>query len=303
EPVFSAILKNAVNLCEATLGNLFLYNTEDFVSAAVHALSPDYAASRRPGLVIRHPHPEVPLNRLARTKELIHIADVRTEKAYIDRDRVFCELVDHGGARTLLVVPMMKEQDLIGAVAIYRQEVHPFTDQQIELVKNFAAQAVIAIENARLLSELRESLEQQTATAEVLNVIARTRGELQPVFQTMLAKATELCGASYGALWLRVDDGFRYAALHGDLPQIWTEHLRSGTVIRVRPDVPLARLLQTLRPVSIPDMRTDPGYLSGDPLPVSGVDVGGIRTLVLVPMIKNNDLVGAIAIYGKEARP
>jgi len=303
EPVFSAILKNAVNLCEATLGNLFLYNTEDFVSAAVHALSPDYAASRRPGLVIRHPHPEVPLNRLARTKELIHIADVRTEKAYIDRDPVFCELVDHGGARTLLVVPMMKEQDLIGAVAIYRQEVHPFTDQQIELVKNFAAQAVIAIENARLLSELRESLEQQTATAEVLNVIARTRGELQPVFQTMLAKATELCGASYGALWLRVDDGFRYAALHGDLPQIWTEHLRSGTVIRVRPDVPLARLLQTLRPVSIPDMRTDPGYLSGDPLPVSGVDVGGIRTLVLVPMIKNNDLVGAIAIYGKEARP
>src|SRR5262245_469802 len=186
-----------------------------------------------------------------------------------------------GGARTLLVVPMMKEQDLIGAVAIYRQEVHPFTDQQIELVKNFAAQAVIAIENARLLSELRESLEQQTATAEVLNVIARTRGELQPVFQTMLAKATELCGASYGALWLRVDDGFRYAALHGDLPQIWTEHLRSGTVIRVCPDVPLARLLQTLRPVSIPDMRTDPGYLSGDPLPVSGVDVGGIRTLVM----------------------
>src|SRR5262249_27339821 len=95
EPVFSAILKNAVNLCEATLGNLFLYNTEDFVSAAVHALSPDYAASRRPGLVIRHPHPEVPLNRLARTKELIHIADVRTEKVYIDRDPVFCELVDH----------------------------------------------------------------------------------------------------------------------------------------------------------------------------------------------------------------
>src|SRR5262249_57648762 len=157
--------------------------------------------------------------------------------------------------------------------------------------------------NARLLSELRESLEQQTATAEVLNVIARTRGELQPVCQTMLAKATELCGASYGALWVRVDDGFRYAALHGDLPQLWTDHLRNGTVIRVRPDVPLARLLQTLRPVSIPDMRTDPSYLSGDPLPVSGVDIGGIRTLVVVPMIKNNDLIGAIAIYRKEVRP
>jgi GAF domain-containing protein len=205
-------------------------------------------------------------------------------------------------------VPLIRHGVVIGAISTSRRSAEPFTAKQIELVQNFAAQAVIAIENARLLNELsqrtddlEEAFQQQTATAEVLKVIARTRGELQPLFQTMLAKATELCGASYGALWLRVDDGFRYAALHGDLPQIWTDHLRNGTVIRVRPDVPLARLLQTLQPVSIPDIRNDPGYLNGDPL--SGADIGGIRTLVVVPMIKNNDLIGAFAIYRKEVRP
>jgi len=234
--------------------------------------------------------------RVMRTKQVSHSADKAVEPV----PGFFAE---HGGARTQVIVPMLKDDALIGAIVIYRQEVRPFTAKQIELLQNFAAQAVIAIENARLLNELRESPQQQTATAEVLKVIARTQGELQSVFETMLAKATELCEASYGALWLHVDDGFRYAALHGDLPQIWTGHLRNGTVIRVRPDVPLARLLQTLRPVPIPDMRTDPGYLNGDPLPVSGVDIGGIRTLVVVPMIKNDDLVGAIAIYRKEVRP
>src|SRR6516225_705506 len=207
------------------------------------------------------------------------------------------------GHRSTLGVPLIREGRAIGTIIIRRTEIRPFEQKHISLLTTFAAQAVIAIENTRLLNELRQSLEQQTATSEVLKVIAGAQGELQPVFETMLAKATELCGASYGALWLCVDDGFRYAALHGDLPKIWTEHLRNGTVIRVRPDVPLARLTQTQRPVQIPDMRTDSSYLNGDPLPVAGADIGGIRTLALVPMIKNNSLVGAIAIYRKEVRP
>src|SRR5215472_9040185 len=186
EPVFSTILKNAVSLCEATFGNMFLYNGEDFVSAAVHASSPDYAASRRPGRVIRHPHPDVPLNRIRRTKEPIHIADARTSRAYIDRDPVFCEFVDGGGTRTLLVVPMIKENTLVGALAMYRQEVRPFTEKHVTLVKSFATQAVIAIENARLLNELRESLQQQTATSEVLKVISASPGALELVFKEML---------------------------------------------------------------------------------------------------------------------
>ncbi len=204
---------------------------------------------------------------------------------------------------------MLKDAQSIGALAIFRQEVRPFTEKQIELVQNFAAQAVIAIENTRLLNELRqrtgdltESLEQQTATSEVLKVISSSPGELQPVFDTMLAKAAELCEASYGALWLRTGEGFRYAALYGDLPHLWTDHLRNGTVIHVRPEVPLALVSQTQKPVQVPDMRIDPSYIGGDPLPVSGVDIGGIRTLAVVPMVKDNDLVGAIAIYRKEVR-
>ncbi|MGE5367918.1 MAG: GAF domain-containing protein, partial [Betaproteobacteria bacterium] len=300
QPVFHAILESATRICEAKFGNLWLREGHAFCIAATHGAPPAYREyfDREP---LVHPHPKSGLGVILETKRLVHIGDVKVESTFKDKMRI--ATIELANARSLVAVPLLKENEVIGAIAIYRQEVRPFTNKQIELMTNFAAQAVIAIENARLLNELRESLQQQTATAEVLKVIARTQGELQPVFETMLAKATELCEANYGALWLRVDDGFRYAALHGDLPHIWTDHLRNGTVIRVRPDVPLARLLQTLRPVLIPDMRTDPGYLNGDPLPVSGVDIGGIRTLVLVPMIKNDDLVGAIAIYRKEVGP
>jgi GAF domain-containing protein len=301
-PVFHAILENATRICEATFGSMLLREGDVFRRAALHNAPPQFEEFIKNAPILKRGMAPS-FDHAIDTGQVSHTLDAAAEEPN-------APIAKQAGARTLLDVPMLKGNEAIGVLGIYRQEVRPFTDKQIALVKNFAAQAVIAIENARLLNELHqrtddlgEALQQQTATAEVLKVIARTQGELQPVFQTMLAKATELCGASYGALWLRVDDGFRYAALHGDLPQIWTDHLRNGTVIRVRPDVPLARLMQTLRPVLIPDMRTDPGYLNGDPLPVSGVDIGGIRTLVLVPMIKNNDLVGAIAIYCKEIRP
>src|SRR5262249_6123695 len=196
DPVFSAILKNAVSLCEATFGNMFLYNGEDFVSAAVHASSPDYAESRRPGLVIRHPHPDVPLNRIRQTKEPIHIADARTARAYIDRDPVFCEFVDGGGTRTLLVVPMIKENTLVGALAMYRQEVRPFTEKNVTLVKSFATQAVIAIENARLLGDLNklnQQLEQRVSDqVGEIERMGRLRRFLPPqVADLIVASGTE----------------------------------------------------------------------------------------------------------------
>jgi signal transduction histidine kinase len=301
EPVFTAILENALRICEAKFGMLIRYVDGAFVTQVMVGAPPALVDA----LLHKQfkPPPGVPLARVLRTKKLVHTLDAAEEQ---DKP-LSAELA---GARTHIVVPMLKDDELIGVISIYRQEVRPFSNKQIELVKNFANQAVIAIENTRLLNELRqrtddlsEALEQQTATSEVLRVISSSPGELTPVFQTMLKNAARICEASYGALWLRDGDGFRYAALHGDLPQVWIDSLRDGTVTRVRPDTPLARVAQTRKPVQVPDMGMDPSYRAGDPLPVSGVDIGGIRTLAAVPMVKDDMLVGIIAIYRKEVRP
>src|SRR5262249_18008303 len=162
---------------------------------------------------------------------------------------------------------------------------------------------VIAIENTRLLNELRESLQQQTATSEVLRVVSSSPGELAPVFETMLSNATRLCEASYGTMWLREGDAFRAVALHGPLPAAYLERLGSGTWVRPSREVPLVRAAETGQPVQLADLGESPAYLAGDPLPVAAVDIAGVRTLLTVPMLKDNISVGIIAIYRKEVRP
>ena len=207
------------------------------------------------------------------------------------------------GYRAITIMPMIRGKTAIGAISVVRVAPGPLSEKQRELLKTFAAQAVIAIENTRLLNELRESLQQQTATADVLTVISSSPGTLDPVFSTMLVKATELCEASYSTLWLHEGDGFRTAAIHGDLPPAWIEQWRSGALYRPGRDVGLARAAEGRQPIQIADMRTDPSYLRGDPLPVSAVEIAGIRTLLVVPMFKESEPVGAIAIYRKEVRP
>ena len=302
-PVFNAMLANATRICEAAFGNLFLREGFIFRSVAIHSQKGHVDSWRRnPATDVRE-NPGNPLDRIFKTKQVIHVPDLRIDQSYIRKNDRIVTLVEVGGARTHLSVPMLKDGELVGSIAMYRQEVRPFTDKQIELVKNFAAQAVIAIENTRLLSELRESLQQQTATADVLKVISSSPGTLDPVFGTMLAKASELCEASYGTLWLREGDGLRTAAMHGDLPPAWIEQWRSGAIYRPDPDRPLARAAEGRQPIQIADMRADPSYLQGDPLPVAGVEIAGIRTLLIVPMFKEDAFVGAISIYRKEVLP
>jgi GAF domain-containing protein len=171
-----------------------------------------------------------------------------------------------------------------------------------------AANANLSFENARLLNELRdrttelsESLEQQTATSEVLGVISSSPGELEPVFQAMLANAARLCDASYGVLWLCEGDTFRAAALHGPLPTAFSEQLRRG--MSPGPTTALGRAASTHRTVHIADLRTDKGYLDRDPLRVASVELAGIRAVLAVPMLKEHELIGAISMYRRDVRP
>ena len=300
QPVFETILANATRLCEAKFGTLYLWEGEGFRAMAMHNVPPAYAKARPRDAIFRPP-PDGPLGRVAATKQVAHVADIKTVQSYIDRDPFVVSAVEGGGYRSVVAVPMLKEGELVGSIDIYRQEVRPFTDKQIELVQNFANQAVIAIENARLLNELRESLQQQTATSEVLQVISSSPGELEPVFQTMLEKATRICEAKFGTLYLCEGDAFRLAAMHNPPPK-FAEERRREPVFRISPATALSRATKTRQPVQIADVEAEPAYHS-DPRASALVRLAGYRTLLCVPMIKEDETIGVISIYRQEVRP
>jgi GAF domain-containing protein len=290
-PVFQTMLEQATRVCDAKFGILFRYEGGLFHPAASLDLPPSLADfMAKQGAFA--PKTGQLFGQLCESKTVINVVDRATEA---DPSPSF----KYGGARSSIAVPMLKEGELVGAFFIYRTEVRPFTEKQVELVRNFAAQAVIAIENTRLLNELRESLQQQTATADVLKVISSSPGDPEPVFQAMLEKAMQLCEAKFGIMFRFSDGVFRATSWSGNPP---AHIIEQPHIVSENPHNLLTRIVFTKQPVHSSDLTKEPAYLEGNPRYRALVDTVGARSLLVVPMLKNEELIGAIVIYWQEAR-
>ncbi len=293
ETVFQVMLAKAMSICKAKFGHLLLYEDEGFTAAYLHDVPPSYREFWEQHEPIKA-GPNTGIGRIAHTRQVVHIADLKAERAYTERDSLRVVTVEGAGARSFLSVPMLKEDELIGAIVIYRQEVRPFTEKQIELLQNFASQAVIAIENTRLLNELRESLQQQTATADVLKIISSSPGELEPVFQTILENATHICEAKFGVLHGCQDGAFEARAMVG-VPSALAHELRRRSLFVSPKGAPLDRVLRTKQTIHTVDA-------TKEQVQPPSVKLGGARSHIAVPMIKAGEVVGALTIYRTEVR-
>ena len=296
------MLENATRLCGAKFSSLMLVEGDQLRRVALHN-APSALVEHWRSMPLFRTHPKSAAGRAAATKQVAFDDDLRTTQRYRDGEPLVVAAVQLGGYRTVMSVPMLKDDELVGIISIYRQEVRPFTDKQIELVKNFAAQAVIAIENTRLLNELRqrtddlsESLEQQTATSEVLKVISSSQGELEAVFKAILENATSICEAGFGNFWMCEGDDFRLAALH-NAPAKYAEYRWRNPVIQPGSTHDLRRMAMTKQAVQMDDVAAE----LGPDIPLARL--AGARTVIAIPMIKDDRLIGALGIYRQEVRP
>jgi len=241
------------------------------------------------------------MERIARGEQTVHISNVREEEAYSQGEPSRRALVEIGGCRTLLSIALRKDDTVRGAFVIYRQEVRPFSANQIAVLQNFAAQAVIAMENARLITETREALEQQTATAEVLQVINASPGELAPVFDAMLEKAIRICEGAFGTLFTYDGALFHTMACRGEAA--YGDYLRRGSPFHPERAVTFQRLMRGADTVHIADVLEDEAYRGGEPVSREAVEVSGMRTLISGALRKDGGLLGSVAVYRQEVRP
>jgi signal transduction histidine kinase len=298
KPVFDAMLEKALRLCDASLGTLWTYDGERMHPAAIRGVSPEYNAylSRKP----LRPGAGA-LGSFVRGATILSVVDLKDTDAYRSGDTHRRALVDLGGGRSLLGIPLRTDEQLLGAFLIYRREPQPFSDKQIALMQNFAAQAVIAIENARLITETQEALDQQTATAEVLGVINASPGDLTPVFDAILEKAMSLCGTAFGYLDTFDGERFSTAAVLG-FPPAFAE-FRKLNPPNYGPGTIPERLLAGARVVHVLDLKAEEAYATGEPNRSAIVDLGGARTCLVVPLLHDDTVRGHISVFRQEVRP
>ncbi|MBR0693511.1 GAF domain-containing protein [Bradyrhizobium lablabi] len=292
-PLFRKILENATRVCGAKFGTLNLYDGERYDVAAAYNMPPEFTA-RFDDPFVAHPHSA--LGMVAATHRTAHVEDIRAEAPYLEGHPAVVAISDIAGARTLVAAPMLKDDRLVGTIAIYRQEVNRFSDKQVALLSNFAQQAVIAIENHRLLKELRESLQQQTATADVLKVISRSAFDLPTVLQTLIESAARLCDADKATI-TRQKEGTFYRAEFAGFSQEFIDYVRR---VPVKPDrgSAIGRSLLEGAVVHIPDVTADPDYTFTE-----AQRIGEFRTMLCVPMLRESTAIGVFTLTRSEVRP